>query len=370
MSTELKQRLLLQANQGRDDFRAIKDLQADATYLYGAGFVGRWACKYLKSIGSNIQGFIDSDPARKGTVCMGYPIYGPNDSAIHDAKSIIITSRHAVPAINQRLLSLGKPLISIDAFVVHAEMNNRFEIVEALFEDDPLSQNIFYSVLLSMLQGSTDALAPYASSVPYFERFRFFNTDGEMFFDAGAYVGDSLERFIWSVNGVFKHAYVFEPGIRQFNALKARINRLNSEWALDIGQILAERIALSSAKGEALISKAEKLTQSALHQSSNAQIIDHHLTTVPMVSLDEYLDHKPVTIIKVDVEGSEADFLIGARHTIINHKPKLALSIYHYPTDIFELPIAVHALGPSYSFGLGHHSSKLMETVLYCSNNE
>ncbi len=369
MSTELKQRLLLQANQGRDDFRAIKDLQADATYLYGAGFVGRWACKYLKSIGSNIQGFIDSDPARKGTVCMGYPIYGPNDSAIHDAKSIIITSLHAVPAINQRLLSIGKPLISIDAFVVHAEMNNRFEIVEALFKDNPLSQNLFYSILLSMLQGSTADLAPYASSVPFFERFKFFNTDGEVFVDAGAYVGDSLERFIWSVNGVFKHAYAFEPGIRQFNALKARINRLSGEWALDNDQITAERSALSSANGEALISNEEKLIQSTLHQSSDSQNIDHHLATVPIVSLDEYLDQKPVTLIKVDVEGSEANFLIGARNTIINHKPKLALSIYHYPTDVYELPIAVHALNSSYSFGLGHHSSMLMDTVLYCSNN-
>ena len=369
MSTELKQRLLLQVSQSHHDFQAIKDLQADATYLYGAGFVGRWACRYLKSIGSNIQGFIDSDPTRKGTVCMGYPIYGPTDSAIQNARSIIITSRHAVPAINQRLLGLGKPVISIDAFVVHDEMNNRFKIVESFFKDDPISQNTFYSVLLSMLEGSTAALAPYASSVPYFERFRFFNTYGEIFVDAGAYVGDSLERFIWSVNGVFKHAYVFEPGIRQFKALKARINRLSGEWALDNGQITAERSALSSSNGEALISNEEKLTQSSLHQSSDSQIIDHHLTTVRMVSLDEYLDQKPATLIKVDVEGSEADFLIGARNTIINHKPKLALSIYHYPTDIYELPIAVHALNPSYSFGLGHHSSMLMDTVLYCSNN-
>lgn len=213
-------------------------------------------------------------------------------------------------------------------------------------------------------------MAPYASSVPFFDRFRFFNTDGEVFVDAGVYVGDSLERSSWSVNGVFKHSYVFEPGIRQFSALKARINRLNCEWALDNDQITAERSALSSANGEALISKEDKLIQSALLQSSDTQNLDHHLMTVPMVSLDEYFDQKPVTLIKVDAEGSEADFLIGARNTIFIHKPKLALSIYHHPTDIYELPIAVHALNPSYSFGLGHHSSMLMDTVLYCSNNE
>ena len=43
--------------------------------------------------------------------------------------------------------------------------------------------------------------------------------------------------------------------------------------------------------------------------------------------------------------------------------------MYHYQTDVYELPIAMNAPDPSYSFCLGRHSSMLMDTVLYCSIN-
>ena len=71
------------------------------------------------------------------------------------------------------------------------------------------------------------------------------------------------------------------------------------------------------------------------------------------------------TLIKVDIEGSEADFLNGAKVFISGKKPKMALSIYHYPSDIFLLPLQLIELNPQYNLILRHHSSMLMDTLVY-----
>ena len=71
-------------------------------------------------------------------------------------------------------------------------------------------------------------------------------------------------------------------------------------------------------------------------------------------------------LIKIDVEGSEKALLEGAAEVIKRCRPRIALSVYHYPTDIFELPIIIMQLNHNYQISLGHHSFQQMETVLYC----
>lgn len=87
--------------------------------------------------------------------------------------------------------------------------------------------------------------------------------------------------------------------------------------------------------------------------------------SVPVVALDSYLAGERATFVKADVEGMEMALLQGARETIIRHRPKLAICVYHYPSDIPEITNYIRALVPDYQFALRHHSPQLMETVLY-----
>lgn len=78
------------------------------------------------------------------------------------------------------------------------------------------------------------------------------------------------------------------------------------------------------------------------------------------------LQGKPVTFIKLDIEGAEMDALIGARMSIKKWKPRLAVCVYHRREDLVEIPLYIHGLVPEYKMYLRHYSTCRAETVLYC----
>ena len=57
--------------------------------------------------------------------------------------------------------------------------------------------------------------------------------------------------------------------------------------------------------------------------------------------------------------------LIGAEETIRKYKPKLAISLYHKPEDIWEIPAYIISLQKGYRLYLRHYSPWHEETVLY-----
>lgn len=70
--------------------------------------------------------------------------------------------------------------------------------------------------------------------------------------------------------------------------------------------------------------------------------------------------------IKSDIEGDGLELLMGAEKTIKKHRPLLAISIYHSPTDLYKIPQYIHSLGLGYHMVIRHHSYTDSETVLYC----
>lgn len=72
------------------------------------------------------------------------------------------------------------------------------------------------------------------------------------------------------------------------------------------------------------------------------------------------------TYIKYDIEGSEADALIGSHNVIEKFKPRLAVSIYHSNEDMVELIRYIHQKYPFYNFYVRHYSGFFAETILYC----
>lgn len=72
-----------------------------------------------------------------------------------------------------------------------------------------------------------------------------------------------------------------------------------------------------------------------------------------------------VDMIKMDIEGSEYQALLGAKNTILRFRPALALCVYHKLVDFYELAQLVDGLGLGYKFYFQHSTVHGDETVLF-----
>jgi len=72
-----------------------------------------------------------------------------------------------------------------------------------------------------------------------------------------------------------------------------------------------------------------------------------------------------VDFIKMDIEGAEFPALKGAANTIREHKPKLAIAVYHKPDDLIKIPAYILSLNPDYLFYLDYFTIIAEEIVLY-----
>ena len=83
------------------------------------------------------------------------------------------------------------------------------------------------------------------------------------------------------------------------------------------------------------------------------------------VRLSDHLRTEAVSFIKMDIEGAEMGALRGAAELIRSRRPDLAICTYHTISDLYEIPLYIHALVPEYRLYLRHHTPVFCETVCY-----
>ena len=89
---------------------------------------------------------------------------------------------------------------------------------------------------------------------------------------------------------------------------------------------------------------------------------------VPLMRIDSLLDKgiNHIDFIKLDIEGSEMECIVGSDNVINICRPKLAISIYHNIDDIFLIINYIKSKYNFYKFYLGHYTIHQEETILYC----
>lgn len=135
---------------------------------------------------------------------------------------------------------------------------------------------------------------------------------------------------------------------------------------MDLNPKLAAHVELVEA---ALWDRSDQtLTMSTAGPGS--RVTDHGTVTAQTVTIDDIvtrLDLSRVDFIKMDIEGSEHQALLGAHRTLGSFKPRLAISAYHKPGDIVDLAEHVAALDLGYRFYLEHYADHGEETVLFAT---
>ena len=170
----------------------------------------------------------------------------------------------------------------------------------------------------------------------------------EYFADVGALDGETTKYFFEHFKG--GQAYVFEPNPKQFEVTCDALNDYPEAELFPYG-LYDENTTLHFAECKT--------------DAGSAKISEDGEITVEVRKMDDVLRNKPVTFIKMDIEGSELAALRGAEHIIREQRPKLAICVYHKPEDIWEIPSLILDYHPDYHLYLRHYSITYTETVLY-----
>ncbi|MDE7244471.1 MAG: FkbM family methyltransferase [Oscillospiraceae bacterium] len=165
----------------------------------------------------------------------------------------------------------------------------------------------------------------------------------EYFVDAGALDGETTQIFFrHSPDG---YAYVFEPSAVLFEQTKDALKNFAHVECFPYGLYDSN---------------------TTLHfDPSGARIAESGDVAVEVRKLDDLLGGRPVTFLKMDIEGSELAALRGAENIIRTQRPKLAISVYHKPEDIWEIPDLILDYCHDYKLYLRHYTLEECDTVLF-----
>jgi FkbM family methyltransferase len=163
------------------------------------------------------------------------------------------------------------------------------------------------------------------------------------FVDGGGYVGDTLPN-IMRYYSDFEKIYLIEPNLLHINIAKRDFGHIKNIKFINCGL------------------GASKSYKNNKNQNQNN--CNHNYQANNINTIDNLIDEK-IDFIKLDIEGAEQDAIKGAKQTIINYTPILAICIYHKANDWYKIPQLVLEINPNYDLYLRHYMEGIFETVLY-----
>ena len=170
----------------------------------------------------------------------------------------------------------------------------------------------------------------------------------------GAYDGEIVDAF--SYHGLRpQQLLLLEPESHIYRRLTARLSAVSRTVA---DQVFAIPVAVSDKSG---------MTGFLSGDGLGSRICAEGDGEVQAVTLDDLLPLADVTLITMDIEGQEGAALRGASRMIRSSSPDLAVCVYHYPAQLWEIPLLIRAIDPTYRFFLRNYTSYAIETVLYAS---
>lgn len=179
----------------------------------------------------------------------------------------------------------------------------------------------------------------------YFEPFLNLAPTGETFADVGSFDGFTSETFIVNCTD-YTAIHIFEPVPTNMIAANRRLSSYSNIYYHDIGLSDNKETLSFSADG-------------SCSTSSEAGELN-----IKVDRLDD-LELGPFSFIKMDIEGAELAALGGAQKTILRDKPRLAISVYHRPSDIWAIPRKLLSIHPDYKIYLRHYTESVYETVMF-----
>ncbi len=349
--------------------------------LYGAGRQLNTVIKNLNSINKTVDFIVDSK--KVGQNIEGFDIFSPK--ILTKNHCVIITTLAFFEEISNELQSKNITYASIFEIMdkwIYFDDKNKYskEYVETNYTKvnsflvDELSRYTFLSVLYLAFAGNyayvnklyNTTMNSFGGTNSYFHLPQFTQfSEGATIIDCGAYTGDTLSEFfkLPYAKNIGKY-YAFEAMSYQFNKLENLANEITNKLYLNNNTIVPLKLGVGKENCTLKFDISGNPSANNIIKSNTANCIFEEATIVTIdsfISIDENIE-----LIKMDIEGAEIDTLHGAKNIIISKKPKLAISIYHSRTDLFEIALLIKSWVPEYKMQLRHYTYLSADTVLYC----
>ncbi len=348
--------------------------------IYGTGLAGKEVFEALDRMRVGVDFFLDGDPAKTGLDFCGKEI---RDIVVIPKDSIILIAANPIYRIHERLEQAGiKQWEYVDPVYLHlySEGVTEKEVTMILKENetkiyqvykmlsDEKSKKVFASVLKHRVKHDLSLINEIYDENQYFGNDIIPVVSGN-FVDCGAYIGDTLRRFlkqdIWKSKdkssiyvggGINYHYYALEAEKQNYET----IVRFCEENA--IGNVTIHNIAV-----------CDKETQFSFLPDENDKKVGGKLSDsesdssvlIQGNSIDNILGEINIDMITMDIEGAEIQALYGARQCITRSHPKLAISAYHAIEHLWEIPLLIKELNPDYQIFYRHHCWNMCDTVCY-----
>lgn len=332
----------------------------------------------------NLYCVIDSDSERWGTKCETLNVYPPEHLYALSPETHIIL----ITAGTGSVFSITKEIKSVDNFDIFyfnvisdkflCHFSNqlydnlsKIKNVENNLSDD-MSRKIYRQCVYRRIMGATGEFKELkvADNPQYIFRSMFKKmNDDEIFVDCGGYIGDSVEKLVIAFGNNIKKIYSFECFDENILLLRKTGEELNKDgWT---GKLIIAPYAVSDKNAIVTfnnIGKSESgyLPETRLTVQYNEKLAPINTFEVETKTIDSFIpEDEKISFIKMDIEGAEYAALMGAEKIIKKHKPRLAISIYHNPSDYWRIYELLHEFCSDYKFAVRHHANNHLDTVLY-----
>jgi FkbM family methyltransferase len=352
----------------------------DRLVLFGAGQLGGKTLAGLRRMGIEPLAFVDNNSAFWGKSIDGLLVLSPMAAAERFGQSaaFVVTiwspgAKRRFSHIKEQLTGLGcSRVVSFiplfwkypDIFLPHYRIDLPHKIharateirgAFALFTDTE-SQSEFVTQLrwLQSWDGFDHAQTS-SSEVTYLPDSIFAVGPDEVFVDCGAFDGDTIRTFIQHACGTrpFERVVAFEPDPANFTKLGMYLAMLPG----DLRRRIAPHKLGVGARQEKLKFQATGTVSSAISAKGTMEI--------DVVTLDEILNGDVPTYVKMDIEGAEPGALAGGQRMIRQHRPVLAVCVYHRQDHLWWLPLLMHSFDERYRLFLRRYGDEYADVVCY-----
>lgn len=315
--------------------------------LYGMGNGADQVLDTLEEYGVSVSAVFASDGFVRGQSFRGFPVqtYRQICETFPEFFIVLSFAVHDLPTL-QRIREMNRehPVFSPTIPVAGGglftrefirEHESEFDAAFSLLADET-SRQTYRNVLRFKISGKVEYLFECMSDKQEVYRDILRLTSHETIVDLGAYDGDTIREFLAACGGHYHRIYALEPDSKNYQKLVRNTASLPNLHTFNLG------------------AWSETTTLSFDRRAGRNSRLKEGGVLVEVDSVD-HLILEPVSLLKMDIEGSEAQALAGAKQTIQRDRPKLYVCAYHRNEDLFRLPLQIHSYVPDYQFFFRQH---------------